>query len=458
MKIKITIIIALILLSSSAYAQLQCGTQSTENATYQRKSTNSYSSKGLAGVSFCVNVYFHILRNDAGQTSVPAYYPGTMLQKLNEDYEQYNISFNSLGTGYINNSVYSNDGVGVYGGNIDQLFDTNDHPNAIDIYIAEKSDWAGRADAVLSKDFVIHKDYAITGVVSHEMGHCLNLYHTHELQFGQELPNGSNCETTGDLICDTPADPNLTNYQHLLQNCLFPNNSITTPNNVTYYPDTKNLMSYTTPDCMLRFSDGQVERMKDAMFNAPILQDVLTCCSTEPITISQADEVCYSISRTFNLDNLCYNTQTTWQISNNLQVVEQDDFSITVKAINPSVSGQGWVNATFNNSSQQVTQNVQVGVPNYYVQTGYMESQFVDIFYQRWTRLFLFGVEEQNGWEWEVDYSDIRPSETQTILIYPRVLGPIYARVRRENQCGKGPWLIEYFEVVEEGGFKILKQ
>ena len=111
-----------------------------------------------------------------------------------------------------------------------------------------------------------------------------------------------------------------------------------------------------------------------------------------------------------------------------------------------------------NNSSQQITQYVHVGVPNYYLQTGDIESQFVDIFYQRWTRLFLHDVVELNGWEWEIDQSYVKPSETREILIYPRVLGTISAKVRRENQCGKGPWLTEYFEVIEEGGFKILKQ
>ena len=260
MKTKFLLLGTLLFLNYSLYAQLQCGTESTTNTTYQRKTTNSYSVKGLNGVSFCVNVYFQVIRNDAGQTSIPAYYPGAMLAKLNEDYAKYNISFNSLGTGYINNSTYSNDGVGVYSGNVDQLIATNDHPNAIDIYIAEKSDWAGRADGVLSKDFVIHKDYATTGVVSHEMGHCLNLYHTHELQFEQELPNDPNCENVGDLVCDTPADPNLglPNNQPYIESCQLI--SSIPYQGLNYSPDPKNLMSYTIPDCMQRFSNGQVER------------------------------------------------------------------------------------------------------------------------------------------------------------------------------------------------------
>ncbi|MBL0071623.1 MAG: hypothetical protein IPP34_07360 [Bacteroidetes bacterium] len=35
------------------------------------------------------------------------------------------------------------------------------------------------------------------------MGHFFGLYHTFETQFGSELANGSNCATTGDLVCDT---------------------------------------------------------------------------------------------------------------------------------------------------------------------------------------------------------------------------------------------------------------
>ena len=43
----------------------------------------------------------------------------------------------------------------------------------------------------------------------HELGHSFGLYHTFETKFGEELVNQSNCATAGDLICDTPADPNV---------------------------------------------------------------------------------------------------------------------------------------------------------------------------------------------------------------------------------------------------------
>ena len=45
--------------------------------------------------------------------------------------------------------------------------------------------------------------------LSHELGHYFDLYHTHETSFGTECPSGSNCQSAGDMVCDTPADPNL---------------------------------------------------------------------------------------------------------------------------------------------------------------------------------------------------------------------------------------------------------
>lgn len=69
-----------------------------------------------------------------------------------------------------------------------------------------------------------------TSTSSHEIGHCLDLLHTHQgTQPGSagcaENINGSNCNTCGDEICDTPAD----NGNGVVNG---------------YTPDLRNLMSY----------------------------------------------------------------------------------------------------------------------------------------------------------------------------------------------------------------------
>lgn len=91
--------------------------------------------------------------------------------------------------------------------------------------------------------------------IPHELGHYFDLLHTHETADCVECPDGSNCTTCGDLLCDTPADPTLTtgtvdpfcNYTGAATAC----------DGQPYAPDPRNLMSYSTQTCRDRFSVGQ---------------------------------------------------------------------------------------------------------------------------------------------------------------------------------------------------------
>jgi len=95
---------------------------------------------------------------------------------------------------------------------------------------------------------------------AHEVGHYFNLYHTHETRFGKECPSGNNCATAGDQICDTPADPNLTDRVN--KDCEY-NNSVSAPDgcgSAPYAPSTQNLMSYSTKLCRDRFTPEQIKK------------------------------------------------------------------------------------------------------------------------------------------------------------------------------------------------------
>ncbi len=118
----------------------------------------------------------------------------------------------------------------------------------------------------------------------HEMGHFFGLIHT----FGNvsiddcniisaENPNGSNCQTEGDLICDTPADPGLRcPNSYINDQCQF----IGTDGFEVYHPLTNNFMSYPPNSASSPFGDrryciggtdgftqGQYERMYDFVPN-----------------------------------------------------------------------------------------------------------------------------------------------------------------------------------------------
>lgn len=100
------------------------------------------------------------------------------------------------------------------------------------------------------------------GTFTHEMGHYLSLKHTFEGN-GAELVDGSNCDTAGDLICDTPAD----NYDpqgdpslYVDANCRFINTDLDA-NGQFYRPDVGNMMSYYP--CKCGFTTGQYLQMAE---------------------------------------------------------------------------------------------------------------------------------------------------------------------------------------------------
>ncbi|WP_373548500.1 fibronectin type III domain-containing protein [Haliscomenobacter sp.] len=105
---------------------------------------------------------------------------------------------------------------------------------------------------------------------AHEMGHYYGLYHTHGKSncetLTDELVNGSNCEKTGDDVCDTPADPNL---QGLGCNTSLVNSATCTyigtvrdKNGDLFKPDVRNTMSYGPSRCRDYLSPGQYARIQ----------------------------------------------------------------------------------------------------------------------------------------------------------------------------------------------------
>ena len=113
-----------------------------------------------------------------------------------------------------------------------------------------------------------------TSTFAHEVGHYFDLFHTHEIMFGAECPNGSNCTTHGDLVCDTPADPELTDdnvtdctWDDILRLCWS-----------FYAPDPTNLMSFGPELCRSTFTPGQIDRMWATLTNLrPELLEYASC-------------------------------------------------------------------------------------------------------------------------------------------------------------------------------------
>ena len=98
--------------------------------------------------------------------------------------------------------------------------------------------------------------------MAHGMGHYFGLLDTYRGS-GTELVDGSNCETEGDEICDTPADPfvageQLIYYLDVFNTCRF-NSPKVDANGQFYEPDVGNIMS--AYQCACGFTYQQYLRM-----------------------------------------------------------------------------------------------------------------------------------------------------------------------------------------------------
>ncbi len=113
-----------------------------------------------------------------------------------------------------------------------------------------------RMNDSLFKDLMLI-NYSDISAITHEMGHFFGLYDTFETKFGAEFANGKNCATTGDLICDTEADPN--NSADI--NCHITNRNLTDGNGDYYTPPICNHMGRYSSGCSKFFTPEQFNVM-----------------------------------------------------------------------------------------------------------------------------------------------------------------------------------------------------
>jgi hypothetical protein len=259
---------------------VNCGTVITpEYLTLLKKASASKSSIN-ANVDKCLqktlSIYVHIVLDSNGQANLLVSDIQKTVDALNKAFDPICLSFKICKVDSIVNWKYD-------------LF-TRDSPPELEemltLYYTDKViNWffvqtivdPGGADGFAAmpggRDFVFLQKAAgkdpkgITAI--HEMGHFFGLFHTWEIDNDAITSDNDkenivrlNCDTLGDMICDTEADPyplglvnNACQYSGLKQG------------NKWYIPPMDNYMSYWPRACICRFTTGQYNRMVDQYLN-----------------------------------------------------------------------------------------------------------------------------------------------------------------------------------------------
>ena len=457
MKRKLILIGSLIWNLNSVLGQNFCFTPSTSsnlslNSSYQMKSSNNN--------SYCLKIYFHVIRRSNGTGGQTNESVSEAFNILNQDFNPQNISFNwDNQIDYIDNDSY-------YSSPTTGIFNVNNHQDGIDIYLFDDSSSAGgRANGVgQSSEFWVSGSYWKTPnnsltkshVISHEMGHVLYLWHTHHGTYNEggndnpcsELVNGSNSATCGDYVTDTPADPHL--QFNVNQSTCEWNSSATDANGDSYNPDEKNVMSYTDINCMEYFTPKQGERARNAIATLPYLQQtVADNCSIQKL--SSIDQLCYSDNKTLTISDIQNNT-TNWQVSDNVTILSSNNNSITVRASSSNSTGNGWVKAILSNGTI-LQKDFKVGLPSSNNLGISTTGNGIYLFSKTWQQLFTLGG--GNNIEWKIlgTSTMTRNCGNGCILVYPTSINHgqiITIGIRAKNECGYSNWYYKDFTIYKK--------
>ena len=205
--------------------------------------------------------------------------------------------------------------------------------------------------------------------LEHEIGHALNLRHTHNGN-GSELvarPGSgkpTNCATDGDYFCDTPSDPDITNWTISSTTCEVTNvANPTDANGDKYVPDGKNIMSYSpNKACRTIFSPEQYA-MISTTARTHYDWTKKTCSSKPTANFSVSGEVAVAGYPVKLLDQ-----STGASISSHSWNITGANISNT-SSVNPTITfanaGNYSVTLTVSNNggSDQITKNIKVVNP-----------------------------------------------------------------------------------------------
>ncbi len=218
------------------------------------------------------NVVAHIVKNEGDSLGVEQDSIAAVLARVNDLFAPICVDFQICELKIIDNYQY--DTVQTY--EWDELQVTYHQANKINIFWVGEFEFENELCGVAALGGIANTENGgilmKKGECVHEMAiaHELGRYFGVPYTFGdgeertEELVKSSNCEESGDLICDTPADPFLIEdepAQYVDEaKCRFTNQD-RDDEGEWYVPQVGNIMSYYPDTCKCFFTDGQYRVM-----------------------------------------------------------------------------------------------------------------------------------------------------------------------------------------------------
>lgn len=240
------------------------------NEKLKDHSISEVNAEPLAGGPSNVAVTAHIIRQSDGNGGLTEQELTEAMDIANEYYANANISLFLYDINYIDSDDYFS----FTTDRESEMTSLHNRANTINIYFTNSvcapdgsGCYCGYAYFPGGPDVILmDNSCTINGsTLTHELGHYFFLYHTHDTRYGSELvERPGNCDAAGDLLCDTPADPNLSGVVD--GNCTYQGDAVD-GNGEQYDPQTNNIMSYSVKSCRDLLTDGQYDRISGANIN-----------------------------------------------------------------------------------------------------------------------------------------------------------------------------------------------
>lgn len=250
-----------------------------------KKLAKTFPSKSRNNITY-IPIQFHIVTRNNGTGGIQITDMLDQLCRLNDQFGAFDIIFYQADApNVLANDVIYNDHILTSG-----QFSMRQRRNreALNIWVVNDASPAGgpAVGTVLGyydpvNDWIVIRKNQISGsnnTLAHEVGHFFSLYHPHlgwdsepysiqehGLQVADKSPSGrdtelmdkSNCETAGDMLCDTDPDYN---FALTWNGCVF-NVDVMDPKGDLVDPDETLIMSYFNDECTSKFTETQVEMM-----------------------------------------------------------------------------------------------------------------------------------------------------------------------------------------------------